>query len=439
MYITHGRPLYKFDKGTLMTTIKILKKLTACVFLCAYAAYLNASGFALYEFSARGNAMGGAVMANKAEPASLATNPALITKLEGTQIQMGSTFIRASAETTIDGAEQRNNSNDTYALPNFYATYQSREDLFLGLAVYSRFGSGNSYPNETLWGTSGKAYSVKAEAISVMPIIATKLTPSLSLSLGIEAMMLSLNEKMYKSAGGYNSDIEIDGNGISYGGNASLLYEPQWAEQWAFGLSYKSKVRQVVDGTLKSSDPHVAPSDDVRGSVTLPDMFMAGLSYQATPKLVMEAGVIYTFWSSYDAIRIDYKNFTIPTTTYPLSIIDEKKYKDAPRFNIGAEYALNKNWDLRAGYTYDKASFNTNNMDTLVPMSDNHMLNAGFGYKTDVWGLDFSYTYQIGKDAFGKTTEGDTISYTNSYSNMVAMSFKYKFNTPFLSTIKKNL
>ena len=412
-------------------TIKTLKKLSACALLFLYAAQLNASGFALYEFSARSNAMGGAVMANKAEPASIATNPALITKLEGTQVQLGTTFIRASAEVTVAGVEQRNNSNDTYILPNFYATYQSREDLFLGLGVYSRFGSGNSYKNQSTWPGARKAYDVKAEAISIMPVIATKLTPSLSLSLGIEAMTLSLNEKIYNGG-----KIEINGNGISYGGNASLLYEPQWADQWAFGLSYKSKVRQVVDGDVKSSG--ALPSDDVRGSVTLPDMFMAGLSYKATPKLTMEAGIIYTFWSSYDAIRIDYKNVKIGGV-YPLSVIDEKKYKDSPRFNIGAEYALNKNWDLRAGYIYDKAAFSNDHMDTLVPIGDNHIFNVGFGYKTDVWGVDFSYAYQMGKDAYGKITEGAPISYENSYSNMVGMSFRYKFDTPLLSTLKKSL
>lgn len=414
--------------------IKTFKRLSVCALLCLYAAQLNASGFALYEFSARGNAMGGAVMANKAEPASIASNPALITKLEGTQVQFGTTFIRASAVTTVAGSEQRNNSNDTYALPNFYATYQSREDLFLGIAAYTRFGSGNSYPNQTTWLGARKAYDVKAEAISLMPVIATKLTPSLSVSLGIEAMMMTLNEKIYNGG-----EIEIDGNGIAYGGNASMLYEPQWADKWAFGLSYKSKVRQVVDGKLKSSSP--LPSDDVRGSVTLPDMFMAGLSYQATPKLTMEAGIIYTFWSSYDAIRIDYKNLkiTTPLGRIPYSIIDEKKYRDSPRFNLGAEYSLNNNWDLRAGYAYDKASFSKDHMDTLIPIGDNHLLNLGVGYKTDIWGLDLSYTYQIGKDTYGKTTEGAPISYEDSYSNMVGFSFRYKFNTPMLSAIKKNL
>jgi len=55
-----------------------MKKLVLTLPFLFLANLALASGFALYEFSARGNAMGGAVLAGDAEPASLALNPALI-------------------------------------------------------------------------------------------------------------------------------------------------------------------------------------------------------------------------------------------------------------------------------------------------------------------------------------------------------------------------
>ena len=70
------------------------KKLTAVLLLSVLLADVSyGAGFALYEFSARSTAMGGAAMANEAEPASLAVNPALITELEGTQAQLGLTAV----------------------------------------------------------------------------------------------------------------------------------------------------------------------------------------------------------------------------------------------------------------------------------------------------------------------------------------------------------
>ena len=80
-----------------------MKKLFTAAILCGLLTNLSyGAGFALYEFSGRSTAMGGAVMANKAEAASLATNPALITELDGTNIQLGATVVTAHAETTVE-------------------------------------------------------------------------------------------------------------------------------------------------------------------------------------------------------------------------------------------------------------------------------------------------------------------------------------------------
>ena len=79
-----------------------MKKLVLVALISALCADLSyGAGFALYEYSGRATAMGGAVMANGAEPASLATNPALITELDGTQAQVGVTVVSANAKTSI--------------------------------------------------------------------------------------------------------------------------------------------------------------------------------------------------------------------------------------------------------------------------------------------------------------------------------------------------
>ena len=76
-----------------------MKKFLLTAILAAGLTNLSyGAGFALYEFSGRSTAMGGAVMANGAEPASLATNPALITDLEGTQLQLGATVVSAHGQ-----------------------------------------------------------------------------------------------------------------------------------------------------------------------------------------------------------------------------------------------------------------------------------------------------------------------------------------------------
>jgi long-chain fatty acid transport protein len=51
------------------------------------------AGFGIYEWSARGNALGGAMVGRADDASALAFNPAGITELDGLQIQLGATFI----------------------------------------------------------------------------------------------------------------------------------------------------------------------------------------------------------------------------------------------------------------------------------------------------------------------------------------------------------
>lgn len=64
----------------------------------------EAAGFGLYEWSNRGNAMGGAIVATQNPDAStVAYNPAAMTRLEGMQTMVGTTMIAPSADVNILG------------------------------------------------------------------------------------------------------------------------------------------------------------------------------------------------------------------------------------------------------------------------------------------------------------------------------------------------
>lgn len=73
------------------------KKLFAgalCVAASLVAQSVFGAGFGIYEGSARGNAMGTEVTADPASPSVIYNNAAAMTALEGTQMEMGATFIR---------------------------------------------------------------------------------------------------------------------------------------------------------------------------------------------------------------------------------------------------------------------------------------------------------------------------------------------------------
>lgn len=406
-----------------------MKKLLTAAILCGLLTDLSyGAGFALYEFSGRSTAMGGAVMANQAEAASLATNPALITELEGTNIQLGGTIVTAHARTTIKNPlsgqnETRSLQRDVWTLPNFYITHKWSDDISFGLGAFSRYGLGGTYRNHDTWFGSNLAYKVKLETFSFTPTIAIKANDQLSIAMGLEAMTIDFTQNsMYLTpTNGYN----IHGTGVSWGGNFSLIYRPDWAKKWSLGAMYRSKIKQNLNGAVNSSGTfnainiHDAPAE---GAINLPDSISAGLSFQATDKWVMEAGIIGTFWSSYDQIIIQYKDASAIPFINP-----QKLYKDTFRLNFGTEYMLTPVWALRGGYVFDKSPINKHAMDTLVPVDDRHIASIGFGYKGQTWSADFAYAHIFGRDLSGKSYQGYAMKYSGGRSDMFALTVGYKF------------
>ena len=295
----------------------MLKKLSVVLMLSVLLADLSyGAGFALYEYSARGTAMGGATVANKAEPASLAVNPALITELDGTQAQLGLTVVTANAKTTVAG-QQRGLKNDVWYLPNFYITQKWSDQVSVGLGGFSRYGLGGEYDNPVeTWLGSNLAYKVKLETFSFTPTIAVKANDEFSVAMGLEAMVIGFTQNSYFNLGGTpsnpNSHYEISGSGVSWGGNFSFIYRPEWAEKWSLGAMYRTKVKQKLNGRINANGNTIdiinIHGADAEGAITLPDSLTAGVSFRPTEDLILEAGIVGTFWSAYDQILIQYKD-----------------------------------------------------------------------------------------------------------------------------------
>lgn len=393
------------------------------------ADFSHAAGFALYEFSARGTAMGGAVMANEAEPASLATNPALITELEGTQAQLGLTAVTAHAKTTVAG-QARTLKDDVWMLPNFFVTRKWSNDVTFGLGGFSRYGLGGEYKNWQTWTGSSLAYRVKLETFSFTPTIAIKANDEFSVAMGLEAMVIGFTQNSTLIPGplAERTAYKISGSGVSWGGNFSFVYKPEWAEKWALGATYRTKVKQELSGRINAGMEYEARniySADAKGSISLPDSISAGLSFRPTDNWTLEAGIVGTFWSSYDQILIEYKDMENTPTIH-----NQKDYKDAYRLNLGTEYRVNQNWAVRAGYVYDKSPINERAMDTLVPVDDRHIASIGLGYTSGRWSVDAAYAHVFSKDLTGTTSSqfgNMPVKYSDGRSDMYALTVGYKF------------
>ncbi len=427
---------------------KLTTRVLTMITFFAMCSTAHAEGFALYENSARGVALGGATMARKADPSSMANNPAVITQLEGIQIQAGASAITPAGK--VSGKDQNGNKfsselkPNTWVVPHFYYTQKLTDKLTVGVAQHSRFGLGFEYPHN--WPGRFNVYQVDFQTASVIPTAAVAFTENFSLGFGVEVMHANLDLRKRSNVtralpGGHTLDMEVDSNisnaddygvGFNFGGHY------KFNDEWAMGLSYKSSVhlknKGPIEYTLERNNmPGIGEvafdsafkDGSAQGNVKLPQSVSGGVSWSPTTDLSFEVGAIWTEWSSFNNLDI----------AIPEPLVMSKSPKDWSntwRLNFGVEYEALDWLTLRAGYVYDQSPMTDKYADYLVPTDDRHIYSAGLGFTYENMTLDLAYAYidPIGRKYKQDDSSGThvlTSSAKSSKTDIISASFGYKF------------
>ncbi|MFO7728833.1 MAG: outer membrane protein transport protein [Desulfonatronovibrio sp.] len=367
------------------------------------AGNIYSAGFSLYEWGARGTAMGGTMIGRADDPSAVAYNPAGITQLEGIQTMMGLSVVSPSGEIETPGGTTTSIERNNWIPPHAYLTYQMNDWAWLGLGVYTRFGLGTEYEDD--WVGRYNTVFTRVQSASFNPNLAFKLSEKFSLAVGAEVMWFDFHqEKATNSwAPGVRAadiDAKLDGDSYGFGGNIALHYKPN--NTWAFGLTYKSRVKQSVSGKIKFKRQPGVPlpatwfeNSSAEGDIVLPDSFGLGIMFRPYEKLTLEANAIYSLWSTYDELKIKYKKDLTPGNPAGPTKVSaaDKKWEDVWRFQIGAEYDLTDLIDVRLGYVYDQIPDRDKYADYMTPTSHRHIINAGLGLNWEKVSVDLSYSF----------------------------------------------
>lgn len=401
---------------------------------------INAAGFALYEWGARGTAMGGTMIGRADDPSAVAYNPAGITQLEGTQTMVGFSVVAPEGKIETPGETTRIKSN-YWIPPHAFLTHQMNDRAWLGMGLYTRFGLGTEYPDG--WEGEYNNLFTRVRSFSLNPNIAYQLTDCLSIAVGAEVMWFEFYQKKMAGQAVGGVEAKLDGDSYGVGGNIALHYKPN--DTWSVGLTYKSRVKHTIKGDAKFDQAvNMGPAGiwfentSAKGDITLPDSFGLGVMYRPYDKLTLEANAIYTLWSTYDKLEIKYGKALTPNNPSgkfnEISSVD-KKWKDVWRFQFGAEYDLNQLIDLRLGYVYDQIPDRDRYADYMTPTNDRHIINAGIGFNWEKASLDFSYSYLwfSNRSIRGHDSNNDGTmdvldsKFKDGRTHLTGVSFTYRF------------
>lgn len=391
------------------------------------------AGFALYEFGARGTSMAGTMIGRADDPSAVAYNPAGITQLPGTQTMVGFSVVAPGGKIETPGDTTKIESN-LWIPPHAYVTRQMSDRIWLGLGLYTRFGLGTEFPDG--WPGEYNNLFTRVRSFSFNPNLAYKLTDSLSLAVGGEVMWFDFYQKRMvgRALGGIKA--EMDGDSYGIGGNIALHYKPN--DTWAVGLTYKSRVKHTIKGDAKFERTPIADAlgyfsnTSAEGDLTTPDSFGLGVMFKPYEKLTLEANAIYTLWSTYDKLEIEYGRPLTPGSPAGDTKVaaTDKKWKDVWRFQLGAEYSLTDLIALRLGYVFDQIPDKDAYADYMTPTNDRHIITTGIGLAWDNLSLDFSYSYLWfgNRSISARPADGVLDSkFKDGHTHLTGISLSYKF------------
>lgn len=425
-----------------MKQSSLIRFVSVVVAVLMVAGSVQAAGFSIYEASASGNAMGGAVVGSAIDASTIYYNPAAMTDLPGLQMLAGVTVISPFADVKFAGQSSTKMHEQYFWMPHAYASWQMADKWWFGFGQYTEYGLGTKYP----FGWAGAASSVEAdlETTTLNPNIAYKVTDELSLDLGLRIMYVNFSYKNQPYAGSvlpvYRSSIvSVEGDDVALAWNSALQYKIN--DEWSFGFVYRSPTWTHIKGSAMGSGAAFQSGyqyTHADGKIIMPASYTAGVNYKPKQtKWNFGGAVTYTEWSSFEMLNINLNEKLQNNAPLPgiSSISKNKNWQDVFRFSVGTQYEITDKLAWRSGYVFDIDPISAANADLMLPAGDRHIIGTGFGYKiTEDVNVDIAYNLLLGvsqdrtlrgNPALGQADQEFSIK--NSGAHMLAISAGIKF------------
>jgi len=364
------------------------------------------NGFEIYPQGAKAVGMAGAFTAQADDPTAIFYNPAGITQLKGTQVSLGVSVIRPEMTFESHGnpamgsypGQETESKDRTWLIPNGYLTHKINDLFSIGLGSFSDFGLGVEWSRGFEGRFSPGTVKTVLTTNAINPVIA--IAPVRWASFGVGPVLrymdihiqnfvfigppappLTPNRNLARTAA-----AELKGSDWAWGWNAGLLLH--LPESFHFGASYRSRVSHEIKGGKQEisllTNGALVKSQDASSKITLPSSVRFGLAWKKDP-WTLEADAQWMEWSTYGSLAAQFADGT--STSVP------KNWHNSWTYMLGAQYALSRYFDLRAGFRYAESPIPNDTLDPLVPSGIRKSYCCGVGSHFGPFTIDLGYNY----------------------------------------------
>lgn len=403
-----------------------------------------ASGFQLRETSTKagGRAYSGTAVAS-GDTGVISTNPAAMVNNDGVVFQAGVGVIDLKADFTGGGTSalgtpltgnNGGNPGSPKAVPSIGVIVPMKgafEGLTLGASITAPFGSGTKWENGWVGRYNATETSVKTADLTLSA--AVQITPAFSAGVGLIyeraevtlakdlplGVMLAAGLQNPALAATPDGNVSIDGGHNGLGWVAGMQFRP--SDNFAIGYSHRSEIKHDFAGqaTFTTPSQFQAMQPGFAANAANPALPLTaaqraqlmvlgrgfvntgGNARLVTPTIdtlsvmvgVGERVKVYgeaqrTGWSSLQDVTIKFNNPYQPTSR------EDFHWKDTMFYSIGADFALNDAFTLRAGIARDQSPTNNTDRTPRLPDNDRNLYSLGMSWQMmQNLSLDASFTH----------------------------------------------
>ena len=407
--------------------------------LCCQQAW--AGGLMLYEIGTDNTGLANAGAAARAQgPSTIASNPAGMSYLPGTQITAGLQVLYGDlsfdrdSNTNVPGSGS-GNALDPIPGGSFFVTHQLDDHWSVGFGQYGDFGLAENYDNN--WSGRYFAQNASVLGVSMVPSVAYRFNDQWSVGIGVKAMygMLKADTAIDRSPFGLtdrsDGQFKYRDNDWGFGANVGVIYAPQPGTR--LGLTYTSKVDLNFEDKLdvKGDGPLLRRLDNANTQLdmTVPQTVTLSLFQQLDRQWALLASVNWQDWSEFGQVGVQVDT----TANNAQSTTIDANYKDTWHLSLGAQYQATQQLLWNVGVAYDSSAVSDSNRTVTVPMAESWRLATGATYAlnkdTDVnvsWAMVWLGDMPVDQT---KTVSGSRLSgqFDNAWIQAVTGNMTWRF------------
>lgn len=365
-----------------------VRALVVCAALLLPAAGARASGFLLYEQSARAMAMGSAVSAGVRDPSAVWFDPAALAFMDAGGVSAMAAVVTSSARfSPADASPAVDTAGGAHFVPNLFAHARVAPAWQVGLGLYAPFGFVVQWPEG--WVGAEQSLSTDLAVLAANPVVAWRASNRLSVAVGatVARGIVTLVTALPPMAGGR---ADLSGGAWGVGGNVAVLFRLR-PEVLHLSASYHSRIRLAFSGDADFSpqNPGWAQTffdQRAHATITLPDVLSAGAMWRPHPQLELGAQIDWALWSAFDELDIRFEKSPLRTQVARGDV-------NPLTFRAGAEWRWRSGLAARAGASFDQSAVQPGSLAPAAPDSDRLSLCAGLGYAFDRFALSLGYLF----------------------------------------------